>query len=158
MPVVNQETGTTIDEIVDDIYRISTPVPPSDDMPPGFTFNQYLIVDDKPLLYHTGLRQMFPLTCQAIASVMPVDRLRYIGFSHVEADECGALNNFLAVAPQAEPLCSDIAAMVTNNEVPNSPDRRWMDATPNNVFVVNNAYEAAVALYWVETNVLSRTG
>ena len=127
MPVVNQETGTTIDEIADDIYRISTPVPPSDDMPPGFTFNQYLIVDDKPLLYHTGLRQMFPLTCQAIASVMPVDRLRYIGFSHVEADECGALNNFLAVAPQAEPLCSDIAAMVSIVDMADRPPRALAD-------------------------------
>jgi flavorubredoxin len=127
MPVVNQETGTTIDEIADAIYRISTPVPPSDDMPPGFTFNQYLIIDDKPLLYHTGLRQMFPLTCQAIASVIPVDRLRYIGFSHVEADECGALNNFLAVAPHAEPLCSDIAAMVSIVDMADRPPRALED-------------------------------
>ncbi len=87
MPIVNQETGTTIDEIADNIHRISTPVPPSDDMPPGFSFNQYLIVDDSPLLSHTGLRQMFPLICQAIAAVMPIDKLRYIAFSHVEADE-----------------------------------------------------------------------
>ncbi|MBC8242302.1 MAG: MBL fold metallo-hydrolase, partial [Alphaproteobacteria bacterium] len=113
MPITNQESGTTIDEIADGIYRISTPVPPSDDLPPGFTFNQYLIVDDNPLLYHTGPKQMFPLTFEAIASVMPVDKLRYVGFSHVEADECGALNKFLEAAPRAEPLCSDIAAMVS---------------------------------------------
>lgn len=127
MPVVNQETGTTIDEIADGIYRISTPVPPSDDLPPGFTFNQYLIVDDNPLLYHTGLRQMFPLTCQAIASVMPVDKLRYVGFSHVEADECGALNNFLEVAPHAEPLCGDIAAMVSIGDMADRPPRAMAD-------------------------------
>ena len=127
MPVVNQESGTTIDEIADGIYRISSPVPPSEELPPGFTFNQYLIVDDNPLLYHTGLRQMFPLTSQAIASVMPVDKLRYIGFSHVEADECGALNNFLEAAPHAEPLCSDIAAMVSIGDMADRPPRAMAD-------------------------------
>jgi flavorubredoxin len=127
MPIVNQETGTRIDEIAEDIYRISTPVPPSDDLPPGFTFNQYLIVDDDPLLYHTGLRQMFALTRQAIAAVLPVEKLRYIGFSHVEADECGALNNFLAAASQAVPLCSDIAAMVSVGDMADRPPRAMTD-------------------------------
>ncbi|MBC8241905.1 MAG: MBL fold metallo-hydrolase [Alphaproteobacteria bacterium] len=127
MPVINQESGTTIDEIADGIYRISTPVPPSDGLPPGFTFNQYLIVDDKPLLYHTGPRQMFPLTLEAIASVMPVNSLRYVGFSHVESDECGALNNFLAVAPHAEPLCSDIAAMVSIGDIADRAPRGMAD-------------------------------
>jgi flavorubredoxin len=127
MPIVNPDTGTSIDEIADDIYRISTPVPPSDDLPPGFTFNQYLIVDDDPLLYHTGLRQMFALTRQAIAAVMPVEKLRYIGFSHVEADECGALNNFLDAAPQAMPLCSDIAAMVSVGDLADRPPRAMAD-------------------------------
>ena len=127
MPVVNRETGTSIDEIADGIHRISTPVPPSDELPPGFTFNQYLIVDDSPLLYHTGLRQLFPLTCQAIATVMPVDTLRYIGFSHVEADECGALNDFLDVAPRAEPLCGDIAAMVSIGDMADRPPRAMAD-------------------------------
>ncbi|MHA1567132.1 MAG: FprA family A-type flavoprotein [Alphaproteobacteria bacterium] len=127
MPIVNQDTGTSIDEIADDIFRISTPVPPSDDMPPGFTFNQYLIVDDDPLLYHTGLRQMFALTRQAIAAVMPIEKLRYIGFSHVEADECGALNNFLDAAPQATPLCSDIAAMVSIGDMADRPPRAMAD-------------------------------
>ncbi len=127
MVVVNQETGTTIDEIADGIHRISTPVPPSDQMPLGFTFNQYLIVDDSPLLYHTGLRQMFPLTCQAIASVIPVDSLRYIAFSHVEADECGALNEFLERAPNAEPLCGEIAAMVSVGDMADRPPRAMAD-------------------------------
>ena len=127
MPIVNKDSGTTIDEIADGIYPISTPVPPSEDLPPGFTFNQYLIVDDNPLLYHTGLRQMFPLTSQAIASVMPIDKLRYIGFSHVEADECGALNDFLKVAPQAVPLCGDIAAMVSVGDMADRPPRPMAD-------------------------------
>jgi flavorubredoxin len=127
MAIVNQESGTRIDEIADDIYRISTPVPPSEALPPGFTFNQYLIKDEQPLLYHTGLRHMFDLTRQAIASVMPVDKLRYIGFSHVEADECGALNDFLGVAPQAVPLCSDIAAMVSVEDMANRPPQPMAD-------------------------------
>lgn len=127
MPVINRDTGTTVDEIADGIYRISTPLPPSGGMPAGFTFNQYLIADDNPLLYHTGPRQMFPLTCQAIASVMPVDQLRYIGFSHVEADECGALNKFLAAAPHAEPLCGDIAAMVSIHDLADRPPRAMAD-------------------------------
>ncbi len=108
MPITNAESGTTIDEIADGIYRISTPVPPSDELPPVFTFNQYLIVDDNPLLYHTGQKQLFPLTSEAIASVMPVENLRHTGFSHVESDACGALNNFLHVAPHAAPLRRDI--------------------------------------------------
>lgn len=99
-------------QVAEAIYRICTPVPPSDDLPPGFTFNQYLIVDDDPLVYLTGLRHMFSLTRQAIATVLPVEELRYVWFEHVEADECGALNNFLHVAPHAEPLSSDIAAVV----------------------------------------------
>ena len=89
----NREHGTRIDEIANGIYRISTPVPPAD-MPGGFTFNQYLIVDDAPLLYHTGPRKMFPLVREAIASVIPPQSLQYIGFSHYEADECGSLNDF----------------------------------------------------------------
>jgi flavorubredoxin len=127
MPVTNPETGTTVDEIAESIYRISTPVPPNDGMPTGFTFNQFLIVDDAPLLYHTGLRQLFPLTRDAIASVMPVEKLRYIAFSHVEADECGALNAFLNVAPQAVPLCSDIAAMVSVGDLADRPPQAMAD-------------------------------
>ena len=127
MPIVNSESGTAVDEIADEIYRISTPIRPSEKMPAGFTFNQYLIVGETPLLYHTGLRGMFPLTCQAVASVMPIERLRYIGFSHVEADECGALNKFLEVAPRAKPLCSDIAAMVSIGDLADRPPRAMAD-------------------------------
>ncbi len=111
MPVTNKESGTNVSEIAEGIYRISTPVSP-DLIPGGFTFNQYLIVDDGPLLFETGLRRMFPLVREAVASVIPVERLRYISFSHVEADECGSLNEWLAAAPDAVPLCGRLAAMI----------------------------------------------
>jgi flavorubredoxin len=113
MTVTNTQSGTTVHEIAPAIYRISTPIPPSQ-MPGGFTFNQFLVVDDAPLLFHTGPRRMFPLVQQAVAHVLGnAAKLRYIGFSHVEADECGALNAWLAAAPQAEPVCSTIAALVS---------------------------------------------
>lgn len=127
MPIVNEQSGTTVDEIADGIYRISTPLRPSNAMPAGFTFNQYLIVDDQPLLYHTGLRKIFRLTAQAIASVIPVDTLRYVSFSHVEADECGALNDFLEAAPNAEPLCGAVAAMVSIGDMADRPPRPMAD-------------------------------
>jgi flavorubredoxin len=130
MPVIVKESGTSVDEIAPGIYRISTPVPPSPALPPGFSFNQYLIADDEPMLYHTGLRGLFPLTCQAIASVLPVDSLRYIAFSHVEADECGALNPFLEAAPGAVPVCSDIAAMVSIGDMADRPPRALSDGEP----------------------------
>ena len=106
------DSSTRIDEIADGIYRISTPIPP-EAFPGGFTFNQFLIKDDKPLLYHTGLRGAFPATRDAIAKVMPVEKLRYVSFSHFEADECGALNEFLDAAPKAQPLCGRVAAMTS---------------------------------------------
>ncbi len=127
MPIVNSDTGTTVDEIADGIYRLSTPVPPNDALPAGFTFNQYLIVGDDPLLYHTGLRHMFPATRAAIESVIPVASLRYIAFSHYEADECGALNDFLEIAPRAEPLCGEVAAMVSVGDVAIRPPRALAD-------------------------------
>jgi flavorubredoxin len=122
----NKNDGTRIDEIANGIYRISTAVPPSA-IPGGFTFNQYLIADDSPLLYHTGPRKMFPLVRAAIASVIPVESLRYIGFSHYESDECGSLNEFLEQAPKAEPLCSNIAKMVSVDDIASRPARALSD-------------------------------
>jgi flavorubredoxin len=113
MKITNSASNTSIAEIGDGIYRISTPVPPNPALPGGFTFNQFLIDDDEPLLFHTGPRRMFALTREAIEAVMPVDRLRYIGISHFEADECGAINEFLEVAPRAVPLCGAVAKMVS---------------------------------------------
>ena len=126
MGVTNSSSGTRIDEIADGLYRISTPVPPSA-IPGGFTFNQFLLTGDEPLLFHTGLRKMFPLVREAIESVIPVARLRHLSFSHFEADECGALNEFLAVAPQAAPLCGKTAAMVSVDDVADRPARSLAD-------------------------------
>ena len=112
--------STQIDAIGKDFYRISTTVPP-DTIPGGFTFNQYLLVDDKPLLFHTGPRGLFIEVTKAIETVLPVRNLRYISFCHIEADECGALNEFLAAAPLAEVLCSQIAAMTSIEDL---ADRR----------------------------------
>ena len=106
-----------VHEIANGIYRISTPV---DLVPGGFTFNQYLVVDDEPLLFHTGPRRLFPGIRDAVASVVPVERLRWIGFSHVEADECGSLNEWLAAAPHAAPLCGQVAAMVSIGDIASS--------------------------------------
>ena len=114
--ITNEGSGTNICEIADGIYRINTPVPP-EEFPGGFSFNQFLIADEQPLLFHTGLRKMFPLVKEAIASVLPVETLRYISFSHFEADECGALNEFLAAAPDAWPRGVQVAAMVSVQDV-----------------------------------------
>jgi flavorubredoxin len=139
--ITNAASGTNIHEIAPAIYRINTPV----DIPggPSFNFNQYLIADDEPLLFHTGPRRMYPLVAEAIGKVLPVSTLRYVGFSHVEADECGALNDFLAAAPRAEAVCSQLAALVSVNDLADRPPRalaggeilttgklalRWLDA------------------------------
>jgi flavorubredoxin len=123
--ITNSAPGTNIHEIADGIYRINTPV----GLPGAgqFNFNQYLVVDDEPLLFHSGLRKMFPLVREAIAAVMPVERLRYVGLSHFEADECGALNEFLAVAPQAVPLCGQVAALVSVNDYADRASRAMAD-------------------------------
>jgi flavorubredoxin len=106
---------TDVDEIADGIYRLSTFVPEIG--PTGFTFNQILIDDDEPLLFHTGPRAMFPLVSEAIASVLRVERLRWITFGHVEADECGAMNLFLEAAPQAEVAHGGLGCMVSLNDL-----------------------------------------
>jgi flavorubredoxin len=116
---------SSVHEIADGIYRLSIPVTFPDGA--GFTFNQYLVADEQPLLFHTGPRRMFPLVRDAVARVLPVERLRYIGLSHFEADECGSLNEWLGVAPTAEPLCGRIAAMVSVNDVADRPARALAD-------------------------------
>lgn len=107
---VAQSNSTQIDEIADGLFRVHTPVSL---IPGGFSFNQYLLRDEQSLLFHTGPRSLFPQIRDAIATVLPLDKLHYIGFSHVESDECGSLNQFLAIAPHARPLCSQVAAMVS---------------------------------------------
>ena len=91
--ITNPQSGTNLHEIAPGIYRINTPVAIPGGQP--FNFNQYLVVDDEPLLFHTGPRRMFPLVREAIGHLMPVERLRYVGMAHFEADECGAMNEFL---------------------------------------------------------------
>ena len=120
------DTSTRIDEIADGIYRISTSIPPTG-IPGGFTFNQYLIDDDEPLLFHTGPRKLFPAVRSALTRVLPLQRLRHVGLSHFEADECGALNEFLAEAPSAAPVCSRVAAMTSISDVADRLPRALAD-------------------------------
>jgi glyoxylase-like metal-dependent hydrolase (beta-lactamase superfamily II) len=143
MTIVHPESGTNVHEIAAGIYRISVPVPPSQ-MPGGFTFNQFLVDDDEPLLFHTGPRRLFPLVRAAVSHVLgDPAKLRWVGFSHVEADECGSLNEWLEVAPHALPVCSQVAAMVSVSDFALRPPRalregeelslgrkkmRWLDA------------------------------
>ena len=119
-------TNTRVDEIASGIYRISTAIPP-EAMPGGFTFNQFLIAGDEPLLHHTGLRRLFPDVRAAIERVLPVAKLRWISFSHYEADECGTLNDLLALAPRAEPVCSQVAKMVSVDDTSDRPARALAD-------------------------------
>jgi len=123
--ITNSDSGTNLHEIARGIYRINTPV----EIPGGlvFNFNQYLVADDEPLLFHTGPRRMFPLVAEAIGKVLPVERLRYVGFSHFESDECGSLNDFLAVAPAAVAVCSQVAAMVSVTDIATRPPRAMAD-------------------------------
>jgi flavorubredoxin len=123
--ITNPTSGTNVHEIASGIYRINTPV----QIPggPEFNFNQYLVADDEPLLFHTGPKRMFPLVAEAIGKILPLERLRYVAFSHFEADECGSLNDFLAVAPAAVPVSSQVAAMVSVNDVALRPARAMAD-------------------------------
>jgi flavorubredoxin len=120
MTVVDSHSGTSITEIADGVHRISTPLPPSV-VPGGFSFNQYLLVDDEPLLFHTGMKSIFPLVRAAIEHVIPIERLRWIACSHNEADECGALVEMLSAAPEAQLLCGRVAAMIAFNDASPRP-------------------------------------
>src|SRR5215469_352982 len=125
--ITNTQSRTNIHEIADGVYRINTPI----SIPGGpgqFSFNQYLIADDAPLLFHTGPRQLFPLVQEAISSVMPLHALKYVGLSHFEADECGSLNAFLGAAPHAVPICGQVAAMVSVNDFADRPPRALADS------------------------------
>ena len=123
MAITNSASGTNVQEIAAGIFRINTPV----SIAGGFSFNQYLIVDDQPLLFHTGPRKLFPLVRVAVEHLIPAQRLRFVALSHFEADECGSLNDWLAVAPQAVPVCSQIAAMVSIDDVADRPGRALAD-------------------------------
>ncbi|MCF2515313.1 MBL fold metallo-hydrolase [Sphingomonas sp. G124] len=117
---------TCVDEISDGIFRISTFVPEVA-APAGFTFNQYLIVGDEPLLFHTGHRRLFPAVHEAVARVIKPERLRWISFGHVEADECGAMNLWLAAAPSAEIAHGAIGCDVSLSDLADRPPRVLAD-------------------------------
>ena len=113
---------SNVTEVVPDVYRISTFHPDYQ-----IQFNQFLIKDDEPFLMHTGFRKMFDLTREAVASVIDPSKLRWIGFSHFESDECGALNDWLRIAPQAQAACSFVGAMVMVNDFADRPPRPLND-------------------------------
>jgi len=116
---------TSTHEMADRICSLSTCVP--DAAPGGFTFNQFLVDADEPLLFHTGPRRMFPLVSQAISRIVPLERLRWITFGHVESDECGAMNEFLAVAPRAEVAHGVIGCMVSLDDLCDRAPRKLAD-------------------------------
>jgi flavorubredoxin len=115
----------TVDQIAEDIYRIATWVP--DVTPEGFTFNQFLVAADEPLLFHTGPRGMFPLVAEAVGTVLPVESLRWITFGHVEADECGSMNMWLAAAPDSQVAFGALGCDVSLNDLCDRPPRALQD-------------------------------
>ncbi len=123
--ITNSQSGTNVAEIAAGIFRINTPAKLPGEV--GFSFNQYLIVDDAPMLFHTGQRKLFPLVSEAINAVLPVERLKYLALSHFEADECGALNELLAAAPNAVPICGQVAALVAINDFADRAPRALAD-------------------------------
>lgn len=107
---------TNVAEISDGVFRLSTYVP--DIAPPaGFTFNQFLLMADEPLLFHCGARRLFPLVSAAVSTIMPVDHLRWISFGHVESDECGAMNLWLEAAPNAQVIFNPLGCMVSLDDL-----------------------------------------
>jgi flavorubredoxin len=106
----------SITEIAPDVYRLSLFIPEFE-----LQFNQFLVVDDEPLLFHTGMRAIFPQVRETVARVIDPATLRHISFSHFEADECGSLNEWLAIAPQAEAVCSFVGAVVSVNDFASRP-------------------------------------
>ena len=116
---MNAGPHTQVDEIATDIFRLSTWIP--DIGPDGFTMNQFLLTGDEPFLFHCGQRQLFPLVSEAINRVLPVEKLRWISFGHLESDECGAMNMFLDAAPNAEVIHGPLACMLSLNDMCDRP-------------------------------------
>ena len=110
--------NTTVTEVAPDVFRLCTYVPNID-----LQFSQFLVRDDEPLLYHTGMKSLFPSVKDALAGLVDPSSIRWIGFSHFEGDECGSLNEWLAVAPRAQALCGMVCAGVNINEYAIRPPR-----------------------------------
>ena len=117
---------TRIDEIADGIYRLSSWVA-AINPPAGFTFNQFLIKADQPMLFHLGHRHMFPAIAAAAAKLVPLERLRFLAYSHAEADECGALNEWLAAAPQASVAHGAVGCAIWLGDAASRPPRKVED-------------------------------
>lgn len=113
---------TVVDEIAPDIYRLSTYVEPAD-----LVFNQYLVLAEEPLLFHCGGRQLFPQVSEVLGRVLPLERLRWISFGHVESDECGSMNSWLAAAPHAEVVHGVLGVMVSLADLADRPPRTLTD-------------------------------
>jgi flavorubredoxin len=111
-----------VTEVGPDLYRISVFVPEFD-----LQFNHFLVKDEEPLLFHAGLKAMFPELREALGKLMDPTRLRWVSFSHFESDECGGLNEWLAVAPQAQAACSELGAMVSVNDFTGRPAKGLAD-------------------------------
>jgi flavorubredoxin len=116
---------TKVAEIAAGVYRLSTFIPEVE--PGGLSFNQFLIAGDEPLLFHTGMRGLFPLVREAVGRVIAPERLRWITFGHYEADECGSMNEWLAIAPDAQVAHGQTAVMVSLNDAANRPPRQLQD-------------------------------
>lgn len=125
MAVVDSALGTRIDEIAEDVFRISTPI--ANPVTNGFTFNQFLIRDERPLLFHMGPRRLFPGTRRAIESVLPTRSLAWLAFSHWEQDEMGALDELLTLAPEARPVCSVVAGFTSIEDAVDRPPHTMTD-------------------------------
>lgn len=112
---------TNITEIAPDIFRINTFIPEA-----NLGFSQFLVRDDEPLLFHTGMRALFPIVSEAVSSLVDPATIRWIGFSHFEADECGSLNEWLGAAPNATPVCSLVGKLVSLDDFTGSDRTRGM--------------------------------
>jgi flavorubredoxin len=111
-----------ITEIAPDFYRISTYIPEID-----LQFNQFLVKDEEPLLFHTGMKALFPAVREAVETIIDPSKIRWISFSHFEADECGSLNEWLQLAPAAQPVCSMVGALVSVNDFAIRPAKGMND-------------------------------
>jgi flavorubredoxin len=118
-------------EIAPDVYRFSVYVPEF-----NLQFNHFLIKDDEPMLYHTGMKQMFPVLLEAVSKILPPSQIRWIGFSHFEVDECGALNDWLQVAPNAKGVCSEAGAILNMGDYAIKP----VHAMQNNSILKTGQY------------------
>jgi len=139
-----------VTEIASDLFRISTFHPEF-----AIQFNQFLIADDEPFLMHTGMKKMFASTLEGVSSIIDPAKLRWIGFSHFESDECGALNEWLKIAPRAEAVCSFVGAVVTVNDFADRPARALSDGERLSL-CSDLLFQPADPEPWTESDVLGR--